>query len=214
MKPSKTRAFYIETLVMTLVLLFVISIVLRVFGAAGKESLEARQKTAAALIAQNVVSDFLAEKGELGTAQKAFLEDAQDARAGEEDDTADSQADLSTDALNTENSRRMDREMEDQANQQIGAGAVVGTGFLLTYGEDGLPAEQGDYEASIQIYPEERPAGIMLTMTVSVTRRGGEEVLAAIDTAKYFPDADARYLTDGSDLEMEEMDFETEEVGA
>lgn len=50
MRASKTRAFYIETLVLTFILLFVLSILMRVFGAAGEESLNARRKTRAAVI--------------------------------------------------------------------------------------------------------------------------------------------------------------------
>lgn len=168
MRANKTRAFYIETLILTFILLFVISILIRVFGAAGVQSLSAKRKTTAAMIAQNVVSEFQAESGELGKAESSLLEGGSD------------------------------------------QGDTTGGNFTLSYGEDGLASEDGRYLAAVLIVPEERPVGRMLTMTVTVTYAGSEDILAAIDTAKYFPDSKSSYLLNGEVVSIEELSTEAE----
>ena len=73
MSTRKTRAFYIETLILVFLLLSMLTILVRVYGAAGEKALGARRKTAAALIAQNVSAMFLNEEGDAGKSQKKLL---------------------------------------------------------------------------------------------------------------------------------------------
>lgn len=170
MRGSKTRAFYIETLVLTFVLLFVLAILMRVFGAAGSESLSAKRKTAASIIAQNLVSEFQAGTGEIGDSAKELL------KSGENEDS----------------------------------GEIPTSTFVLSYSEDGSAASDGVYLASVQMAREERMVGYMLTMTASIHFGGSEEILAAIDSAKYIPDNNSDYLLGGSDFDLEDLSAEGE----
>ena len=86
----------------------------------------------------------------------------------------------------------------------------MGESFTLSFGEDGLQSEDGKYMASILIVPEERVVGRMLALTVSVTYGGSEDILAAADTARYFPDAKSNYLLDGEVINLEELSTEAE----
>ncbi len=83
MKGSKTRAFYIETMLLTFLLLLTLTILVRVYGAAGERSLLARRKTKAALIVQNVVSMFEAGSGDIGEAQETIRKIAAKSRRSE-----------------------------------------------------------------------------------------------------------------------------------
>jgi len=74
MKARKTRAFYIETLLLTFLILAMLSILVQVFGKARETSTEAKRMTSAAVIAQNAVTMFEDEEGDIGAAQKELLE--------------------------------------------------------------------------------------------------------------------------------------------
>lgn len=74
MKTGKTRAFYIETLVLVLVLLAVMSILIQVYGAAASESLNAKRESAAAVISQNLIAEFQAGSGAFGEPEKQLME--------------------------------------------------------------------------------------------------------------------------------------------
>jgi predicted lipid-binding transport protein (Tim44 family) len=72
MKKSRdAAAFYVEALILVLVLLCCLGVLVRLFGAARRMSLRARQQTAAVQIAQNISADFLAGSEPFADAQTA-----------------------------------------------------------------------------------------------------------------------------------------------
>ena len=78
MKARKNRAFFVETLIITFLLLLMLTILVRIFGAAAQKSRYAERRTKAATVAQNVVTMFEAGEGEIGAAQKQLIETAND----------------------------------------------------------------------------------------------------------------------------------------
>lgn len=190
MKASRTRAFYIETLVLTFMLLAVLSILIQVFGAAGEKSLSAKRKTNAAVIAQNITAEFRAASGAFGEPERQLLES---------DETAD------------------------------GSDIVSGTQEIILYrDENGVFSEKGQYKVSVLLSKEARPVGSMLTMTAIITYGDSDDVLAAVDSAKYVPDDEAAITLDSggeivldaeeeteseSLLEIRELSVETEAQG-
>ena len=78
MKARKNRAFFIETLIITFLLLVMLTILVRIFGAAAQKSRYAGRRTQAAQVAQNVVTMFEAREGEIGKAQNGLIDAAND----------------------------------------------------------------------------------------------------------------------------------------
>lgn len=78
MKARKNRAFFVETLIITFLLLLMLTILVRIFGAAAQKSRYAERRTKAAAVAQNVVTMFEAGEGEIGAAQRQLIETAND----------------------------------------------------------------------------------------------------------------------------------------
>lgn len=78
MKARKNRAFFIETLIITFLLLLMLTILVRIFGAAAQKSQYALRRTDAANVAQNVVAMFEAGEGEIGKAQRELIDTAND----------------------------------------------------------------------------------------------------------------------------------------
>ena len=76
MKARKNRAFFVETLIITFLLLLMLTILVRIFGAAAQKSRYAERRTKAAAVAQNVVTMFEAGEGEIGAAQRQLIETA------------------------------------------------------------------------------------------------------------------------------------------
>ena len=66
MKARKNRAFFVETLIITFLLLLMLTILVRIFGAAAQKSRYAERRTQAAQVAQNVVAMFEAGEGAVG----------------------------------------------------------------------------------------------------------------------------------------------------
>lgn len=78
MKARKNRAFFVETLIITFLLLLMLVILVRIFGAAAQKSGYAKMRTEAAAVAQNVVTMFEAGEDQVGQAQKALIDTAND----------------------------------------------------------------------------------------------------------------------------------------
>lgn len=78
MKAKKNRAFFIETLIITFLLLLMLTILVRIFGAAAQKSRYAARRTQAAQAAQNVITMFEAHEGEIGKAQDELIDMAND----------------------------------------------------------------------------------------------------------------------------------------
>lgn len=78
MKARKNRAFYIETLIITFLLLLMLTILVRIFGAAAQKSRYAARRTEAAQIAMNVVTMFEAGEEGIGAAQQELIDTAND----------------------------------------------------------------------------------------------------------------------------------------
>ncbi len=76
MKARKNRAFFIETLIVTFLLLLMLTILVRIFGAAAQKSQNAERKTRAAQIAQNVITMFEASEGNIGQTQQSLMAEA------------------------------------------------------------------------------------------------------------------------------------------
>lgn len=74
MKARKNRAFFIETLIVTFLLLLMLTILVRIFGAAAAKSRYAARRTEAAQAAMNVVTMFEAGEGEVGQAQQELID--------------------------------------------------------------------------------------------------------------------------------------------
>ena len=84
MKARKNRAFFIETLIITFLLILMLTILVRIFGAAAQKSRYAERRTKAATAAQNVVTMFEAGEGEIGKAQQGLIDTANDEYSEEE----------------------------------------------------------------------------------------------------------------------------------
>ena len=84
MKARKNRAFFVETLIITFLLLLMLTILVRIFGAAAQKSRYAERRTKAAMAAQNVVTMFEAGEGEIGQAQQALIDTANDEYSDED----------------------------------------------------------------------------------------------------------------------------------
>lgn len=84
MKARKNRAFFVETLIITFLLLLMLTILVRIYGAAAQKSRYADRRTQAALAAQNVVTMFEAGEGEIGSAQRDLIDAANDEYSDEE----------------------------------------------------------------------------------------------------------------------------------
>lgn len=78
MKARKNRAFFVETLIITFLLLLMLTILVRIFGAAAQKSRYAERRTQAAQVAQNVVAMFEAGEGAVGEAQQELIDTAND----------------------------------------------------------------------------------------------------------------------------------------
>lgn len=78
MRARKNRAFFVETLIITFLLLVMLMILVRIFGAAAQKSRYAARRTRAAQVAQNVVTMFEAGEGEIGLKQQALIDEAND----------------------------------------------------------------------------------------------------------------------------------------
>ncbi|HCI74234.1 MAG TPA: hypothetical protein DHV42_06820 [Lachnospiraceae bacterium] len=78
MRARKNRAFFIETLITTFLLLMMLTILIRIFGAAAQKSAYAKMRTDAAQIAQNVVTMFEAGEVPIGQAQNELINIAND----------------------------------------------------------------------------------------------------------------------------------------
>ena len=76
MKARKNRAFFVETLIITFLLLLMLTILVRIFGAA--------RRTKAAMAAQNVVTMFEAGEGEIAQAQQSLIDTANDEYSDED----------------------------------------------------------------------------------------------------------------------------------
>ncbi len=76
MKARKNRAFFVETLIITFLLLLMLMILVRIFGAAAEKSQNAARMTSAAQAAQNVITMFEASEGEIGKTQQALMDEA------------------------------------------------------------------------------------------------------------------------------------------
>lgn len=72
-KQQKTLAFYVEALLLTLFLLAALTILVQMFSTARATALQARQKTAAALIVQNASAEFDAGAGAFAEYEAAAL---------------------------------------------------------------------------------------------------------------------------------------------
>lgn len=68
MSRHKNLSFYIENLILLLLLLAALAVLIRIFGAAQNLGVQARQKTDAALILQTVSAEFSAQKDPFGAA--------------------------------------------------------------------------------------------------------------------------------------------------
>ena len=84
MKARKNRAFFVETLIITFLLLLMLTILMRIFGAAAQKSRYAERRTQAAQAAQNVVAMFEAGEGEVGQAQRDLIDAANDEYSDDE----------------------------------------------------------------------------------------------------------------------------------
>lgn len=84
MKARKNRAFFIETLIITFLLLVMLTILVRMFGAAAQKSRYAARRTEAAQIAQNVVTMFEAGEEPIGSAQDELINKANDEYSDDE----------------------------------------------------------------------------------------------------------------------------------
>ncbi len=78
MKARKNRAFFVETLIVTFLLLLMLVILVRIFGEAARRSQLASWRTKATQIAQNVVTMFEASEGEIGKTQQELIDIAND----------------------------------------------------------------------------------------------------------------------------------------
>ena len=78
MKARKNRAFFVETLIITFLLLLMLTILVRIFGAAAQKSRYAERRTQAAQVAQNVVAMFEAGEGAVREAQQELIDTAND----------------------------------------------------------------------------------------------------------------------------------------
>ncbi len=76
MKARKNRAFYVETLIVTFLLLLMLTILVRIFGAAAQKSQNAGRRTRAAQIAQNVITMFESSEGNIGKTQQRLMAEA------------------------------------------------------------------------------------------------------------------------------------------
>lgn len=74
MTRHRNLSFYIETLLLTFFLLLALAVLIRTFGAAQRMGQEARQKTDAALILQNVTAEWSAGQKELDQAARTAIE--------------------------------------------------------------------------------------------------------------------------------------------
>lgn len=84
MRARKNRAFFVETLIITFLLLVMLMILVRIFGAAAQKSRHAARRTRAAQVAQNVVTMFEAGEGEIGVKQQALIDEANDEYSDDE----------------------------------------------------------------------------------------------------------------------------------
>ncbi len=84
MRARKNRAFFIETLIITFLLLLMLTILVRIFGAAAQKSQNAGRMTRASVIAQNVITMFENSEGEIGKAQNDLIIQADEAESFDE----------------------------------------------------------------------------------------------------------------------------------
>ena len=78
MTSRKSRAFYVETLIITFLLLYMLTILIRVYGAAAEHSQSAERRTKAANIMQNITVLFAEGEEPFGAAQQKLLKEARD----------------------------------------------------------------------------------------------------------------------------------------
>ncbi len=78
MKARKNRAFFVETLIITFLLLLMLVILVRIFGEAAHRSQIASWRTKATQIAQNVITMFEASEGEVGKTQQELIDISND----------------------------------------------------------------------------------------------------------------------------------------
>ncbi len=79
MKARKNRAFFIETLIITFLLLLMLTILVRIFGSAAQKSQSAARMTTASMIAQNVIAMFEASEGDFGKIQHDLITESDEA---------------------------------------------------------------------------------------------------------------------------------------
>lgn len=84
MRARKNRAFFVETLIVTFLLLLMLSILVRIFGAAALKSRFAARRTQAAQVAQNITAMFEAGEGRIGEAQQNLIDEANDEYSDDE----------------------------------------------------------------------------------------------------------------------------------
>ena len=84
MRARKNRAFFVETLIVTFLLLLMLTILVRIFGAAAAKSRYAARRTRAAQVAQNVVTMFESGEGAIGQAQEDLIDQANDEYSDDE----------------------------------------------------------------------------------------------------------------------------------
>lgn len=84
MKARKNRAFFVETLIITFLLLLMLTILVRIFGAAAQKSGFAARRTQAGVVAQNVVTMFEAGEGEIGQTMQDLIDIANDEYSDED----------------------------------------------------------------------------------------------------------------------------------
>lgn len=78
MKPAKSRAFFVETLIITFLLLALLTVLVRVFGEASRQSQSADRMTKAAQIIQNAEVMFQNSEGSVKEVQERMLSEARD----------------------------------------------------------------------------------------------------------------------------------------